>query len=244
MILDTAARVVLMPVLLVQAMYLRMTVVRLPEPEGPRRGTVGEGPKLRLLILGDSSAAGVGVQVQDDALLGQVTALLAEVATVEFQLIARTGAKTGDVLGWLDDMPQGPFDVVVVALGVNDVTKAVTLRKWLTQQSTLLDQLVQSFGAKHVVVSGLPPMRDFPLLPQPLRWVLGRQAERFDRALHALVAVRDDSSAVTIDLQVSDDNMSPDGFHPGAEVYATWAAAVAAHIMAHPGLLDGPGSSA
>ena len=227
-----------MPVLLAQALYLRRTVLRLPEPPGPRNGTLGAGPPLRLLILGDSSAAGVGVTHQDEALRGQLVALLAPHATVEFKVLAVTGARTGDVLQWLDALPSVEFDVVVVALGVNDVTKGVSLRRWLRQQARLLDRLVQDFGAQYVAVSGLPPMRDFPLLPQPLRWVLGRQAERFDRALHRMVQKRVDSSLITIDLRVGAHNMSRDGLHPGPDVYAAWAEAVAGQILARPGLLD------
>lgn len=227
-----------MPVLLAQALYLRRTVLRLPEPPGPRNGTLGAGPPLRLLILGDSSAAGVGVTHQDEALRGQLVALLAPHATVEFKVLAVTGARTGDVLQWLDALPSVEFDVVVVALGVNDVTKGVSLRRWLRQQARLLDRLVQDFGAQYVAVSGLPPMRDFPLLPQPLRWVLGRQAERFDRALHRMVQKRVDSSLITIDLRLGAHNMSRDGFHPGPDVYAAWAEAVAGQILARPGLLD------
>jgi lysophospholipase L1-like esterase len=243
-ILDAAARVVLMPVLLAQAAYLRMTVLQLPEPVGPRDGTIGAGPKLRLLILGDSSAVGVGVDLQNEALLGQVTNRLATFATVEFKLIAKVGAKTGDVLAWLDTMPAEQWDVVVTALGVNDVTKAVTMRRWLVQQAAVLDHLTQNFGAKHVLVSGLPPVGEFPLLPQPLRWILGRQAERFDRALHALVAARDDSSSIAFNMHLNKGNMSRDGFHPGPVVYAAWAEQVAAQIIAHPALLDGAGRSA
>ncbi|MEL6837957.1 MAG: SGNH/GDSL hydrolase family protein [Pseudomonadota bacterium] len=233
-----------MPVLLVQALYLRKTVLRLPEPAGARNGTVGAGPALRLLILGDSSAAGVGVDHQDDALLGQVVRRLIPHVGVEYKLLAVTGSRTGDVLAWLDDLPRVDFDVVVVALGVNDVTKGVSLRRWLRQQARLLDRLVQDFGAKHVVVSGLPPMRDFPLLPQPLRWVLGRQAARFDRALHKMVESRRDSTSITIDLRLGSHNMSPDGFHPGPAVYAAWADEVASQILLHPGLLDEIGSNA
>ncbi|MDX8347243.1 SGNH/GDSL hydrolase family protein [Cognatiyoonia sp. IB215446] len=239
MILDAAARTVLMPVLLLQAVYLRMTVLRLPEPDGAREGKVGQGPPLRLTILGDSSAAGVGVADQQDALLGQVNHRLAPHFTTDYRLIAATGSRTGDVLGWLQDMQALDADVAVIALGVNDVTKGVSLRRWLRQQSALLDRLVHDFGVKYVVVSGLPPMHDFPLLPQPLRWVLGRQAARFDKALHEMVAERRDATSITIDMRLNRENMSEDGFHPGPVVYSAWADAVAAQILDHAALLDG-----
>lgn len=239
MILDIAVRVVLMPLLLVQALYLRRTVLQLPEPEGPRAGRVGQGAPLRLLVLGDSSAIGVGVDHQDQALSGQVSRRLARVAAVDYSMIAEVGARTGDALKMLDQH-FGTWDVVVVALGVNDVTKGVSLRRWIARQAALLDRLTGPMGARYVVLSGLPPMQQFPLLPQPMRWVLGRQAARFDRALRLLVADRTDAEVVRIDLRLDRTNMSPDGFHPGPVVYEAWAAVIADAILAQGGLLDAP----
>ncbi|MEJ6403727.1 SGNH/GDSL hydrolase family protein [Yoonia sp. 2307UL14-13] len=238
MIVDLAARVGLFPVLAAQAVYAKSRALALPEPPGERSGQVGDGPPLRILILGDSSAAGVGVEMQDQALLGHVTRGLSPVASVSFELIAKTGARTGDVLEWLPDVPDGPYDVVVTALGVNDVTKAVPLRRWLHQQETLITRLRQDFGARRIVVSGLPPVSQFPLLPQPLRWTVGRRAEMFDRALVGLVSSHDDCVYLKADMELDHSNMSPDGFHPGPEVYARWAEKVVAAVMADPPLLD------
>lgn len=229
----------LMPVLLGQAVYLRVRVIKMPEPEGARKGKAGNGPPLRLLILGDSSAAGVGVATQQEALLGQVTERLSDRAEVNFNLVAVTGARTIDVLGWLDDLPDQRYDVVVTALGVNDVTKGVSLRRWLQLQAQLFDRLGAKFGPKRIIVSSLPPVGQFPLLPHPLRWILGRQAARFDRNLHELVDRRPDCVAVRIDLGLDETNMAIDGFHPGPSVYAAWADEVVRLIMSEPDLLDG-----
>lgn len=236
--LDIAARVLLMPVILGQAVFVRKRYVELPEPQGVRRGTIGNGPMLRLLIIGDSSAAGVGVTTQAEALLGQLTARLAKHVTVEYTLIAQTGAKTSDVLAWLDDMAKAEYDVVVTALGVNDVTKGVSLRKWLGQQAALFDAIFVQLNARKIIVSGLPPVGQFPLLPHPLRWVLGRQAARFDRHLHRLVANRAGCTAVEFDLRLDVTNMSEDGFHPGPVVYAAWAESIANIVLRDPELLD------
>lgn len=237
--LHIALRILLLPVLLGQAVFVRKRAIALPEPAGDRTGTIGQGPALRLLILGDSSAAGVGVARQEQALMGQLTAHLAPSVTVTYHLHAVTGARTSDVLVWLDTLKEGPYDVVVTALGVNDVTKAVSLGRWRRQQTALFDRLTTQFGARKIVVSGLPPMGQFPLLPQPLRWVLGRQAARFDRHLHALVAARPVCTMARIDLGLDETNMSEDGFHPGPEVYAVWAKEIAQIILADRELLDG-----
>lgn len=194
---------------------------------------------MRVLIVGDSSAAGVGVPDQSEALLGQLTARLQDHLTVHYDLMARIGARTADVLAWLDDMPAGRYDIVVTALGVNDVTKGVSLRTWLRQQRQMLDRMKAQFGCTKIIVSGLPPIGQFPLLPQPLRWVLGRQAARFDRHLHALAAERTDCVALRFSMGLDESNMSEDGYHPGPRVYAAWADEVAQVILSEPDRLDG-----
>lgn len=239
MFLDLAARALLMPVLLGQALYLRVRVIKMPEPAGARSGVTGNGPPVKLLILGDSSAAGVGVDTQQEALLGQIIARLSGQASVTYDLVAVTGARTIDVLGWLDDLPDNHYDVVVTALGVNDVTKGVSLRRWLQLQAKLFDRLGAKFGAQRIIVSSLPPVEQFPLLPHPLRWVLGRQAARFDHNLHELVDQRTDCVAVKIDLGLDQSNMAIDGFHPGPTVYAAWAEEVVRLIKHETDLLDG-----
>lgn len=149
-----------------------------------------------------------------------VTARLAPHARVSFELAAKSGAKTEDALGLLKDLHHAHYDIAITALGVNDVTKGISLRKWLRLQTALLDQLAQQSGTRQIIVSGLPPVGQFPLLPNPLRWVLGRQSARFDRHLHAVVAGRPNCASVTIDLGLDKGNMAADGFHPGASVYA------------------------
>ncbi len=244
MFVNLLSHTVLLPVLLAQAIYVRSRVLELPEPSGPRSGAVGEGPRLRVLVIGDSSALGVGVQTQDDALLGRLTARLAPLARVEFDLVAVIGAKTVDAVGWLDQLPRAEYDVVITALGVNDVTKATPLSRFMAWQTALVDRLQREFGAKRIYVSGLPPMGQFPLLPQPLRWAMGQRASWFEKHLRRLVDRRDAARFVTIDMGLDDTNMSADGFHPGPAVYAAWADAVYAQITADPALLDAAERSA
>ena len=66
------AAIALGPLLLLQGRRVRRSVPRLPEPTGPRSGCVGAGRSLRVLIAGDSAAAGVGSANQDQALSGQL----------------------------------------------------------------------------------------------------------------------------------------------------------------------------
>lgn len=68
------ATIALGPFFFVQGHYdLRFTLI-LPEPPGAREGTHGNGPLLRLRVVGNSAAAGVGVASQDEDLCGQLVA--------------------------------------------------------------------------------------------------------------------------------------------------------------------------
>ena len=217
------------PVLLAQAVQVRRGAVFLPEPPGPREAVAGSGPLLRVLIAGDSSAAGVGADHQDRALAGQLAARLGGRFTVDWWLRARTGYRTADTLSWLASMPARPFDVAVIALGVNDVTGLVRRRRFAEDQATLTRLLRDKFGVRLQLRSGLPPMERFPLLPAPLCDVLGARARQFDAVLAGMQAA--DVRHVPFDpARLSDGMIADDGFHPGPAVYAMWAEALARQI--------------
>lgn len=220
--LDIAARIALFPLLALQGMITRRRAVFLPEASGRRIGVSGEGPDLRILVLGDSSAAGVGASHQDEALLGQMRKRFSQTHRVHWQVDAVTGATTADTIKRLQEMPAHKIDVVSVSLGVNDITKLVPLPVWLHRQAAMMDLLRDKFQADVICISGVPQMQYFPLLPQPLRWVLGCQAERFNRHLRKLVASRPEGRFVEMDFDTDTSLMSDDGFHPGPKIYSEW----------------------
>ncbi|MEL7092886.1 MAG: SGNH/GDSL hydrolase family protein [Pseudomonadota bacterium] len=225
------ADIALLPFIAPQALWVAARAARLPEAAGPRSGEVGQGAALRLLILGDSSAAGVGVEHQEQALAGNLSRLLAAHHRVSWQVQAVSGATVASTHRLLRASNAAPADIAVVALGVNDTKNGVPMSRWRAGYADLITTLQTDFGVRHVYVSGLPPLGEFPLLPQPLRGVLGRRAVRFDRALETLCAARDGVTYVPLDLQMDTSKMASDGFHPGAEVYAAWAALIARRML-------------
>ncbi len=228
----------LSPVLLAQAAWAMARTPRLPEPEGARHGVVGDGPPLNVLVLGDSSAAGVGVPVQEAALGGQLALALSERHQVRWQVVARSGATTAKTREMLADTASqfGPVDVAVTALGVNDVKNGVRLTDWLSDTQSLHEDLRANHGAKQIIVSGLPPLKHFPVLKRPLSTVLHQRALRFEAALvGALTASKSDALHLPFDLPMTADVMAEDGFHPGPVIYREWAARVAARIATNVG---------
>ena len=219
---DQLLRLPLIPVLAAQGLSVRRKAQRLPEPIGPREGRIGRGPRLRLLIAGDSSAAGVGAGTQAQALSGHLVTRLAKHYAVEWRLEATTGYRTQDAIDQLGKI-NGRFDMAVTALGVNDVTRGVTRQQFITQQTQLLDLLTGRLGARRIVVTAVPQMQRFPALPQPLAWVLGRQAARLDQGLQQVAENFPQVRHLKLDLPDDPALAAPDGYHPSPKAYAIWA---------------------
>ena len=225
------AKIGLAPILFAQGKFVRKKVPILPEPEGLRRGVSGAGKPLRLLILGDSSAAGVGVANQNEALLGKVVARLVPHFEIHWRLIATTGATSAFTLRSLQEIQPETFDVVLLSVGLNDVTSNRSKKAFLGDQASILDLLKTKFGASLIIISELPPIGKFPSLPKPLNWYLGGQSRRFDAARKSLVENRFDCEYLKFDETFDPSLMASDGFHPGAELYSAWPADVAQIII-------------
>jgi lysophospholipase L1-like esterase len=236
-------KVVLSPLLLWQGGRVRRDAMRLPEADGPREGVSGTGKVcLRLLIVGDSSAAGVGAPNQNQALAGRLSEALSQRlgGSVVWQLIARTGDTTGASLAAIRGLQLHPADVMVTALGLNDVVAQVPVKAWLARLDRLDRAAAKRAGVKHVLHSGIPPIHAFPLLPNPLRWVLGTDALAYNQALAAWVKRAPNRWWLPLPIEpdlVSESGasttsvlMAEDGFHPGPAMYALWAEQLAGLI--------------
>ena len=212
----------LSPLLLLQGIYVRLTTPRLPEPIGERDGAIGNGPTLRLLILGDSAAAGVGVAHQNEALAGQLIEPLSTNFHLTWQLLAKNGDRCKDLIAILEQQSK-PFDVVLISIGVNDVTGGLSLDSWHSQLVKVITLVRTKFSARQIIFTALPPMHLFPALPQPLRWVFGFRAKQFNRILQSIIANQAHCHFLTITTPLQVDYIAEDGFHPNAKTYAIWA---------------------
>lgn len=224
------AAIVLAPILLVQAMHVRRVTPRLAEPPGPRGGSEGEGKSLRVLIVGDSSAAGVGAETQSSALSGQLAARLTQHFQLSWRLVARTGDGVRDVLAHIESVPREGFDVAIVAVGVNDVTAGTSPADWQKSLGQLCEHLQSRFKVQRVLLSPVPPMHAFPALPQPLRWYLGQRATALNQVMRTVTANNADWECVEPEFPLKKEYMAADGFHPGPRAYSLWAEKMAAVI--------------
>ena len=228
-----AATIALIPALVIQGNRVKKNTLRLPEPEGAREGQTGTGNKLSLLILGDSAAAGVGVEHQDDALLGAILHELKDDFEIDWKLQAKTGDTSSKVIHALDQIEVQQYDVIVTSVGVNDVTKLMPADIWIQKQEQLYSKIQQKFSPKLIIAAGVPPMNMFPALPNPLAWLFGQYAKQMNQQLEKFVNQQVNMQWIEYDIEkyrAMNLQMAADGFHPSKEVYTLWGQEVAGKI--------------
>lgn len=229
------AALALSPVLLRQGRAARRSIPLLPEAPGDRSGVEGAGPSptaepLRLLVVGESTAAGVGARDQRAALPCRLAAELARRRNrpVRWASSARTGATAAYALRALVPAAARDQDVAVVVLGVNDVLALTSARRWRSRVERLvadLDQHLRPGGL--VVLSGVPDLARFGALAQPLRAVLGLHSRVLDGEVARVAARHPHVLHAPVPDLVWPQMFSSDRFHPGEDAYATWAAHLA-----------------
>ncbi len=222
----------LSPLLVFQGIWVRKNTPRLGEAPGDRNGRIGTGPPLRLLALGDSIIAGVGVKHMQLALPAQLSMALSELIDrrVCWTCHGVNGSRTSDLLKWVAVSDEQCVDLIVVSNGLNDVTSTMRLGQWLIKKRALYAGLQRLAPNAHIAQLGLPPLGHFPALPRPLRGVLGRRAQNFDLALATLIEGYRKVSHLPFREIPETSLFAADGYHPGSEAVKLWAGSLATEI--------------
>ncbi|MFI5680978.1 SGNH/GDSL hydrolase family protein [Streptomyces cellulosae] len=223
------------------------TAPHVPHAEG-RYGhvyAVPDEPPLRLVMLGDSTAAGQGVHRAGQtpgALLASGLAAVAE-RPVELRNVALPGATSDDLdrqVALTLAEPSLVPDICVIMIGANDVTRRMPATRSVRHLATAVRRL-RTAGAE-VVVGTCPDLGTIEPVQQPLRW-LARRASRQLAAAQTIGVVEQGGRTVSLgDLLGPEfeanprELFGPDNYHPSAEGYATAAMAVLPTVCAALGL--------
>jgi len=221
----------LWPLFWLQARHVRRVTLRMPEPPGQRAGVAGSGPLVRLLVAGDSGAAGVGAPTQDLALCGHLVRCLSRHHRVEWRVLAAKGLDSPGLLQLLHQAPRAQFDVVVLSMGANDATGLCAPLQWARWQTRLADLIDQRFAPELLVHSAVPPMHACQALPQPLRCFMGLWAKQMNQRLAERLADHAGRPLQWHPATTTQVGMAADGIHPSSEGYATWAEGLSTCIL-------------
>ena len=218
----------------VVSLILLASCARTARRAAPRRApaaleTIGAGPTLRYLVLGDSTAVGEG-GTYEKGIAAATTRHLAAGRKVETRNLGVSGAQVSDVLR--EQLPRiGSFvpDVVLISAGANDVTHLTSGRSLRRDLEQIVERLVDLNCHVRIVVTGAPAMRTPPRIPRLLRGIAGWRTNVLNGAVRD-VARRHDLTFAPIaektgPLFARDKTLfSADEFHPSDAGYATWIA--------------------
>jgi lysophospholipase L1-like esterase len=198
------------------------------EPPLEISGTIGpeDGEPLTLVVLGDSSVAGVGAEAAEDTLTYGVAKALSDQYRVSLHALGISGSRLCNVVG--EQLPQvaGLYpDIVLVCVGTNDITHGTTVREARRQLRLLVDGLAEVAPDAKVIVSGLPPAETAIAFHRPLRDLLGLRALLFTRLYRTElipngISVFDIAKLTKSAFHGKREMFSADLFHPSSAGYA------------------------
>ncbi|NLA64985.1 MAG: SGNH/GDSL hydrolase family protein [Leucobacter sp.] len=198
-----------------------------------------EGSPVKLLVLGDSLAAGLGAAERKHTLGARIAKGVARKLRrpVRLRTAAVVGAESHQLSGQLDSLPPGfRADVAVIVVGGNDVTHVNSTESVARHLRAAIERL-QAQGTA-VVVGTCPDLGALRSVPQPLRTYLSRMSRRM-AAVQARAATRAGASVVSLRKTVGPvfradpaEMFSIDNFHPSAAGYRRTAEALVPAVIA------------
>lgn len=203
------------------------------------RATMGEdeAQPLRMVLLGDATALGVGVETVEQTVGGQLAGMLAEAgARVALSSVAVSGARSSDLATQVARAQLGPHaDMAVILVGTNDVTHLVRPGEAATALATAVRRLRDAGTV--VVVGTCPDLGAVRAIAAPLRQLVGWYGRRVARAQAnsaraAGAAVVDLAAAVGPVFRADPGMYCQDGFHPSADGYRVTAYALFPEVAA------------
>ncbi|WUH97515.1 SGNH/GDSL hydrolase family protein [Spirillospora sp. NBC_00431] len=212
-----------------------------PAADGLYGGDLGSAP-LSLVMIGDSTAAGLGVHTPEETPAALLATGLSAIADRPVRLtnVARSGARSPSLRGQVDRALQTRPDIAVIMIGANDVTGRIPPADSVRHLADAVERL-RSAGS-HVVVGTCPDLGSVKPLRPPLKWI-ARRASRQLAAAQTIAAVERGARSISLgDLlgrEFAADPLSmfsEDRYHPSARGYAAASAAVLPSIAAALGL--------
>lgn len=215
----------LAPLLVWQGKRTRRTTPRLPEAGGDHHGLYGDDePALRLLVIGESTAAGVGVDHHHQGLASQLALQLHQQSqrTIAWHSHGINGIRLSGLLDNLENAVLPDTDITLLSMGVNDTTGLTPRRRYRDQLLTLAARL-----PKPLYLLSVPPMHRFTALPSPLRQLLGWRARQLDAIQQQLARkLPDDFIYLAYPAMNDPALLAEDGYHPSAQGYQAMAASL------------------
>jgi lysophospholipase L1-like esterase len=208
----------------------------------PSSGEPTNPTRLNLVVIGDSTTAGVGVSRPEDALPYLLARRIADAEARSVRVVSYgwAGARVADLprqqipraSGPIRADDRGPFlpdaDLVAIVIGSNDATHNTPPARYRADLRASLEAVRRHAPKARLVLAGIPTFRGALRALEPLIF-LADQYARLLRPISRAEAARigaayaDLESGVPGLVQGRTDVLSSDRFHPSVVGYDAWA---------------------
>jgi lysophospholipase L1-like esterase len=226
-----------LPVLIFIGKKVRNSVPKLPEASENITGSiVGNSSEIRLLTMGESTIAGVGVTDHKDGITGGIAKTLHESTkkTIHWQVLARNGYTAELVnLKLVPRIPDYPIDLIVIGLGGNETfqfNSPLTFKKHLI---LTIESIQKRQPHAKIVIANMPPVGEFPAFPWLIQKILGSLInlhgavirdvpQRFENVFYINEKITFKEWLKRVDKGKTATDFFSDGVHPSAMTYGLW----------------------
>jgi lysophospholipase L1-like esterase len=214
------------PFLYLQGQYIRRKIGRIPDAGGELVGKFGsDEQRVKLLVLGESTAAGMGARTHETALAGQFSRFLGEKInkSVEWHVVGRSGITIKETIDELvPRIPDEKFDYILLALCGNEVLKLRSPISFRRDMTGLLRILREKNPNATFFITNAPAVRLSPVLPNPIKFILGHLSALHDANAREFTAEMTNVFYFHQPTEVPADFWA-DGIHPSEKGYTAWS---------------------
>jgi len=215
------------------------------------------GSRLRFVVIGDSTTAGVGVDRAEDALPYLIAQRVADAESRAVHVVSYgwAGARVADLVR--HQLPRAlepirasetePFlpgaDLVAVVVGSNEANRNTAPGRFRSDMRSVLEGVRAAAPSARVVLAGIPAFRGALRGMEPLIFL----ADQYARLLRPIarsearrigVAYADLAREVPELIRGRTDVLSSDRFHPSVVGYTAWADVIAEALIGHEAVVE------
>jgi lysophospholipase L1-like esterase len=223
-----------------QGKKIKNSMPKLPEAKGTEGRSVSNKlvtRTLKMLVIGESTIAGVGVKTHEEGFTGTLANELSAhlSADIIWKVYARSGYTAKKVNQRIvPKLIETDSDLIIVGLGGNDAFTLNKPAKWRSEVAMLITNLRAKFPNAPIVFCSMPPIKEFPAFTPLIKATIGSLVEvlgeelfdlikEFDNVYyqHQILTLKNWNKKFGLDCTEAD--YFSDGVHPSKLAYQTWA---------------------
>jgi lysophospholipase L1-like esterase len=193
----------------------------------PRKLTIGNGPPLTFIVIGDSTAIGQGASYKEGVAYKSAV-FLAKNRTVTLINLGISGATSPKVLqNQADAAAALKANIVLICVGANDVTHLSRLKTVENSVSKIIDKIKKKNPQARVLLTGSPAMGSIARFPSVVKLIARLRTKQVNKTIQGVA----DKKGVER-LKIAEKTgprflqepklFAEDKFHPNREGYAVW----------------------